>query len=115
MKNKPTDSSEGQFIVVFVTTSTEKEANKIARTLVERDLIACANLLPLNKSIFKWEGKVMEEQEVLLLLKSRRDLFEHLSLAIKQLHSYEVPEIIATPVIAGSPDYLDWVMANTHN
>lgn len=114
MNHPPLDASPEGFILIFVTTATEEEANKIGRALVEQGLVACANILPMKKSIFKWEGKVSEEEEVFMLLKSREDLFNEAMRMIKHMHSYQVPEIIAIPLVAGSSDYLNWVMANTH-
>lgn len=100
-------------IVVLVTTASEEEAARIGRAAVEAQLAACANVLPGIRSIFRWEGKVSDERESLLLLKSRSDLFQELAATVKKLHSYEVPEIIALPISAGSPDYLDWLRNST--
>ncbi len=100
-------------IVVFITTATRKEAEKIGRLMVEKKLAACANILPSVTSFFSWEGKVCREEETLILLKSRAALFEKLSHSVKQHHSYDVPEIIALPISAGSADYLKWVRDNT--
>jgi periplasmic divalent cation tolerance protein len=99
----------GQSVVVFVTASSEEEALRIGRTLVEEGLAACANLLPGIRSIFSWEGKVSEEREVLMLLKTRRDLFRPLAARVKALHTYSVPEIIALPIQEGSAEYLGWI------
>ena len=96
-------------IVVFVTTSSEEEASRIARELVEQRLVACVNILGKVRSVFSWEGKVADEQEALMVLKSRDDRFDKLSNTIKQLHSYSVPEIIAIPISRGLPEYLQWV------
>jgi len=98
-----------QEIVVFVTTSSEEEAARIGRALVEGGLAACANVLPRIRSIFRWEGKVSEEQESLMVVKSRSDLFGDLARTVKRLHSYQVPEIIAVPIAHGSPEYLSWI------
>ena len=100
-------------IIVLVTTASEEEAATIGRSVVKQGLAACANILPLKKSIFHWEGQIAEEQECLIILKSRAALFEELSIAVKQLHSYKVPEIVAMPVVNGSQDYLDWIIENT--
>lgn len=100
-------------IVVFVTTSSEEEASKIARTLVEKRLVACANILGRVRSVFSWEGKVADEQEALMVLKSRDDRFDELSKKIKELHSYSVPEVIAIPISKGLPEYLQWVREMT--
>lgn len=102
-----------QVIIVLVTTASEEEATTIGRTMVTQGLAACANILALKKSIFQWEGQIVEEQECLMIMKSRTDLFDELSLAVKRLHSYNVPEIIAMPIVKGSPDYLNWVMECT--
>jgi len=102
-----------QAIIVLVTTASEEEATTIGRTMVKQGLAACANILALKKSIFQWEDQIVEEQEYLMILKSRTDLFEELSMAVKRLHSYNVPEIIAMPIVKGSQDYLKWVMECT--
>lgn len=96
-------------VVVFVTASSEEEARMIGRRVVERRLAACANILPGIRSIFRWQGQVSEEREVLLILKTRRALFTDLAGTVKALHSYEVPEIIALSIAAGWPDYLQWI------
>ncbi|MBI4400412.1 MAG: divalent-cation tolerance protein CutA [Nitrospirae bacterium] len=100
-------------IVVFVTTSSEEEAVRIGHALVEAELAACVNVLPRVRSIFRWEGKVTEEQEFMMVLKSRSDLFEVLTVTIKRLHSYSVPEIIALPIVKGSDEYLAWIRDST--
>lgn len=100
-------------IVVFVTTPSEEEATRISRSLVEAGLVACANVLPRVRSIFRWEGKVMEEQESLIVLKTRSGLFTELATAIKNVHSYSVPEIIAIPIVKGSAEYLSWIREMT--
>ena len=107
------DAQSGQEIVVFVTAASEEEAGKIGRAVVEAGLVACANVIPRIHSIFFWEGKVVQEQECLLLLKSRAGLFEDLIAAVKSGHSYSVPEIIALPIIQGSKDYLAWIREAT--
>ncbi len=98
-----------QEIVVLVTTGSEEEALSIARHLVEKKLVACANLVPRVRSVFRWEGKVSEETETLMLLKSRQELFDDLVTAIKSVHSYQVPEIIAIPLVKGAEPYLSWL------
>jgi len=100
-------------IVVFVTTSSEEEATRISRILVEAGLVACANVLPRVRSIFRWEGKVTEEQESLMVLKTQSSRFKELATTIKGVHSYSVPEIIAIPVVQGSAEYLSWIRDET--
>ena len=95
-------------IIVMVTTASKGEAETIAQRLLEIKLIACANIIGPVSSRFLWSGKIDKAEEYLVFMKSRRDLFEKLSESVKALHSYEVPEIIAFPVVAGSKAYLDW-------
>lgn len=100
-------------IIVLVTTASEVEATTIGKTIVKQGLAACANIIALKKSIFQWEGQIVEEQECLIMMKSRSDLFDDLAMAVKRLHSYKVPEIVAVPIVQGSQDYLKWVMEST--
>lgn len=102
-------------IVVLVTTSSEEEAIALGRTLIEQRLVACVNVLPKVQSIFQWEGKISEEEEYLMILKTRMPLFKALETTITAQHSYEVPEIIALPVVEGAPSYLSWVHDMTRN
>jgi periplasmic divalent cation tolerance protein len=102
-----------EFIVIFVTCSSSQEAEKIGNFLVENRLAACVNVIPEVKSIFFWKGKISQEKEVLLIAKSRMDLFDSIQKEIKRLHSYEIPEIIALPVEAGSEEYLEWIRQET--
>jgi periplasmic divalent cation tolerance protein len=99
-----------QAIVIFVTVPTIEVGRQIARTLVEKRLAACVNIIPTIHSIYTWEGQIESNEETLLLIKSRRDLFETgLIPAVRTLHPYELPEIIALPVQMGLPDYLNWI------
>ncbi len=100
-----------EFIVVLVTSPSEGEAEKLASRLVDEKLAACVNILPTS-SLFRWEGKLSKEDESLLIIKTRYSLFHNLEKRVKELHSYQVPEIIALPVVAGSKQYLDWVAEN---
>ena len=100
-------------IVVLVTTPTPERAAEIARALVEERLAACGNVLPAIRSIYRWEGRVQDDQEALLVLKSTRDRFEALRDRVLALHPYQVPEVIALPVEAGSAKYLEWIAAET--
>jgi periplasmic divalent cation tolerance protein len=103
----------GDAIVVLITAASREEADRIARRLVEDRLAACVTIVPQVRSIFMWEQKLSQEDEVLLLVKSRRARFVQLAEAVKRLHSYSVPEIIALPVVMGSADYLRWVSEAT--
>lgn len=100
-------------IVVLITAPSREEAEAVGQSLVESRLAACANLLPGITSIFSWEGKVCKEKETLLILKSKRKLFDQLESEVMKLHSYSVPEIIALPIVAGSGKYLNWLRENT--
>ncbi|MBW1979631.1 MAG: divalent-cation tolerance protein CutA [Deltaproteobacteria bacterium] len=99
-------------IVVFVTTPAQ-QAPGIARTLVEERLVACVNITPEIRSIYWWQGEIEDDSEVLCMMKTRQELFAALQRRIKAIHPYEVPEIIALPIVAGSQPYLDWIDQNT--
>jgi periplasmic divalent cation tolerance protein len=96
-------------LVVLVTAPSADEAARLARALVEARLAACGNVLPGLRSIYRWEGRVQDEGEALLLLKTTRDRFEALRDELLRLHPYDVPEVLALPVEAGSPAYLAWL------
>ncbi len=98
-----------QYIVVLVTAKDKKEAEKIARGLLKAKLIACANIAEGVQSLFWWQGKIDSSQEVLLVLKTKKILFKKVMTKVKSLHSYQTPEIIALPIVAGSEDYLSWI------
>lgn len=100
-------------IVVLVTCGSVREAKKIARALVEKRLAACGNILEAPvRSIYRWKGKVESARECLLILKTSRARFAALQAEVKRLHSYDVPEIIALPITAGSAEYLKWIGEN---
>ena len=100
-------------IVVLVTAGSQQEAQKIAEHLVKEKLAACVNIVNDIESIFSWQGRVSKESEVLLVAKSVTGNFEKLVAIVESLHSYDVPEIIALPIIAGSSGYLNWVDQET--
>jgi periplasmic divalent cation tolerance protein len=97
--------------VVLVTTSSQEEATKIAHSLIESKLAAYVNIFPIQ-SIYTWKDKVNLDQEWQLTIKTKLTYFSQLEAKIKQLHSYEVPEIIALPIVAGSENYLSWISEN---
>ena len=97
------------YIVVLVTTANKSEAERIAHTLLNEKLIVCANIINPVTSFFYWSGKVDCAEECLVVMKSRKDLFGELAERLKGLHSYEVPEVLALPVVDGSEAYLDWM------
>ena len=100
-------------VVVFITAPTDEEAALIAKSLVESKLAACVNIIRSIRSIYLWQGKIEDDTEVLMIVKTRKELFEQLSSRVKELHSYDVPEIIALPIITGSEDYLKWLRDST--
>ncbi|MEW6100703.1 MAG: divalent-cation tolerance protein CutA [Candidatus Omnitrophota bacterium] len=97
------------YIVIFVTASNKKEATKIAKGLVENRLAACVNIIDKIGSFFRWKGKVDQSGEALLIIKSKKNKFPRIIKMVKSLHSYEVPEIIALPVLSGYKPYLRWI------
>lgn len=96
-------------IVVFITAANRKEADLISEALVKRKLVACVNITERVESVFWWKGKVEHAKELLLMAKSRKSKFSQIVKAVKSLHSYDVPEIIALPVVCGSDTYLRWI------
>jgi len=100
-----------EYIIVFVTTANKTEAEKISQTLLTERLIACANIINPVTSFFFWQGKIDGAEECLVVMKSRRDLFLELAERLKGLHSYEVPEVLAVPIVEGSAAYLSWMSA----
>ncbi len=96
------------YCVILVSTSSQAEAEKIAKALVESQLAACVSLVPIS-SIYTWDEKLHQEQEWQLLIKTEQARFAAITLKIQELHSYEIPEIIALPMVAGSKSYLQWI------
>lgn len=96
-------------MLVYITTANEEEAERIGRALVERQLAACANIVPAIRSIYRWEGQVVEDGETLLLIKTTVSALDELVATVKQLHSYSVPCVTAFPIAGGNEDYLAWV------
>jgi periplasmic divalent cation tolerance protein len=102
-------TGEVSYIIVFVTVSNSQEAEKIADVLLNERKAACVNMVSSVKSKFWWEGKIDSAEESMLIVKTRMSLFNEVVSRIKEVHSYEVPEIIAVPIIAGNDDYLRWI------
>ena len=102
--------SDRQPIIVLVTTGSADNAETIARTLVAERLAACANILPGIRSIYRWQGRIADEAEWLLVIKSERACFAALEARVRALHGYEVPEVIAVDVVDGSKRYLEWLL-----
>jgi periplasmic divalent cation tolerance protein len=104
--------AETGVIVVSTTAASEDEAERITRALLKAGCAACVQHAPVT-SRYLWKGELVRSAEVLLLIKSRAELFDRIASVIRDMHSYETPEIIATAVVAGSPDYLAWIDDNT--
>lgn len=102
-------SQEPSVIIIFITSANEEEAAIIAEILLEQKKIACANIIPAIYSKYCWKGKTENNTESLLMVKTRANLLEDVIDQVKKVHSYEVPEILALPVIGGSSDYLAWL------
>jgi len=100
-------------IIVFVTCGSEEEASKISNSLIEKRLAACANIISPIRSIYRWEGKIWDEKEYLIIIKTKRSNFEELEKEIKSLHSYSVPEVVALRISEGSIPYLNWIFEST--
>jgi len=98
--------------IVLTTAGSQEEARKIAHALVERRLAACVNIVPHLESIYRWQGKVETAEEWLLMIKTQAELFDRVGDAVKELHSYDLPECLMLEVTAGSPEYLDWIAKN---
>lgn len=101
-----------EMYVVLITAADEDEAGKLSRTLLDERLIACANRFPV-RSIYRWQGKTEDHEEVMLICKTSDEVLDNLIKRVKELHSYEVPEIVAIPFVKGNDDYLKWVKENT--
>ena len=100
-------------IVVFMTAANGEEAARLADMLVGAHLAACVQILPEMESVYRWQGKIERQSEVLLLVKTTRSKFDELEREVRALHSYETPEIIAVPVTTGSTPYLEWLIQAT--
>lgn len=97
------------YILVHVTVKDIEEGRKIAKSIVKRRLAACVNVVPEVESYFWWKDKLETEKEVMLFFKTKESLLPELAKAVKKLHSYSIPEIIALPIVNGSHDYLEWL------
>jgi len=98
--------------IVLSTAGSEEEAHKIARHLVEHQLAACVNIVPRMESIYRWQGKVESNREWLLLIKTTAERFPQVRDAVRELHSYELPECVAVSIEDGSPEYLEWIASS---
>jgi periplasmic divalent cation tolerance protein len=100
-------------MVVLITAPQEEEAATIAKTLIDERLAACVNIVKDIRSLYRWQGAVEDEGEVLMVVKTQERLFENLKNRVQQLHSYSVPEIIALPIVKGFENYVQWIKEET--
>ena len=100
-------------LVVLCTAPSAEIATTLARGLVSEGLAACVNVVPTVRSFYRWEGELQEEEETQLIIKTHRDRFEALEVWLREHHPYDVPEIIALPIVSGSPPYLEWLRGQT--
>lgn len=99
--------------VILVNAASKEQAISIANALVKERLAACANIVSPIRSVYRWQGEVQDETEHLMIIKTRARLVAKVEARVKAMHSYEVPEVIALPIVAGSESYLDWIFAST--
>jgi periplasmic divalent cation tolerance protein len=105
--------NQGGFVLILVTVNSQEEGQSIARALVDSRLAACVNIISGLRSIYRWKGKIWDEGEFLLLIKTQMALFEQVEGKIKEIHSYEIPEIISIPITQGFGTYLNWLREST--
>jgi len=100
---------ESAYIVLFITTATAEEAQRISKVLLNQRKVACVNIVPKVSSLFWWQDKLDSAQESLLIVKTKASQLNEIVRLVKELHSYDVPEIIALPIAGGNQDYLEWI------
>ncbi len=101
------------YIVIYCTVPNKKEGRDIAKVLIKKKFAACVNIIDKLDSIFSWNGKMMEEREAMMIIKTKKDLFERVSHVIQEMHSYNVPEVIALPIVNADETYLKWIAHET--
>ena len=97
------------FVVLLITTATAEEAQRISRVLLEQKKVACVNIVPKVNSFFWWQGKLDSAEESLLIVKTKASQLSEIVPLVKEIHSYDIPELIALPIIGGNQDYLEWI------
>ncbi len=100
---------EPTYIVIFITTADDEEAQLISRVLLEQRKAACVNIVPGVNSLFWWQGSIDSARESLLVVKTKASLLDEIVAIVREIHSYDVPEIIALPIVGGNQDYLEWI------
>src|SRR5262245_61045730 len=109
MTDQKTEPSPDEILIVFTTVGSEEQGNAISEELVHRNLAACVNVVPGVKSVYRWKGKIQQDEERLLIIKSTRGAFSELRRTIQQLHSYELPELLAVPAALADDAVADWI------
>lgn len=104
-----------EIVQVITTTNSSEVAEKIAKNLLNKKLAACVQIINPVRSLYWWQGKIEDDEEVIIFIKTRKELYKELEAEIKNCHNYTVPEILCLPVIEGNPDYLDWLYSVTKN
>ena len=104
--------NDSTYVVLLITTATTKEAQQISKVLLEQKKAACVNIVPRVSSHFWWQDNIDSAQESLLIVKTKASLVNEVTILVKEIHSYDIPEIIALPIISGNQDYLDWIGDN---
>lgn len=99
--------------MVLTTCNSSETSSLIAETLISNKLAACVNIIKCVESVYQWQGKIEHDKEILLIIKTRESLFSHVEQTIQELHSYELPEIIAVPIKTGEKNYLNWIQSAT--
>ena len=107
------EANSNGYVVILITAGSAEEARCISRMLLEKRKAACVNIILKISSSYRWQGKIESTEENLLVVKTRTSLADEVIDLVKSVHSYEVPEIIALPILAGNPDYLDWIGKET--
>ncbi len=102
-----------EFSTLYVTAVDADEAATLGRDLLERRLVACVNIFPQVRSLYRWKGEICDEPETVLICKTRADLAEKAMERVRKIHSYDCPCVVALPLAAGNPDYLEWIAAET--
>lgn len=102
------------YCIVKCTTASKKDAVNIAKHLLDKKLIACANIIPSITSLYEWDSKLNQDEESLIIMKSKEIFFDEIEAEIKKIHKYEIPEILCIPIIKGNKDYLNWLDIQTN-